>query len=139
MRELQPVLDRFVMFCAKALAPPIRCTAAAPPPCWNSIPETEHLDDTFYPIRSKLLMDVPETRLIQYDCGKLQRMDKLLAQLKRGDHRVLIFTQMTRMLDVLERFLNYHGYTYLRLDGTTKVDARCVIQLFIRGTHFGIL
>jgi len=39
-------------------------------------------------------------------------------------HRVLIFTQMTKMLDVLERFLNYHGHVYLRLDGTTRVEQR---------------
>ncbi|CAG0907943.1 unnamed protein product, partial [Cyprideis torosa] len=31
---------------------------------------------------------------------------------------------MTKMLDVLEAFLNYHGHRYLRLDGTTKVEQR---------------
>ena len=34
---------------------------------------------------------------------------------------------MTKMLDVLESFLNYHGYIYLRLDGTTRVEQRQVI------------
>jgi SNF2 family DNA or RNA helicase len=53
--------------------------------------------------------------------GKLQTLDILLRQLKVGSHRVLIFTQMTKMLDVLEAFLNFHGHRYLRLDGTTKV------------------
>lgn len=38
--------------------------------------------------------------------------------------KVLIFTQMTRMLDILEQFLNLHGYTYVRLDGSVKVEAR---------------
>lgn len=52
----------------------------------------------------------------------------MLRQLKSENHRVLIFTQMTRMLDVLEAFLNYHGHIYLRLDGTTKVEQR---QLFM--------
>ena len=65
-------------------------------------------------------------RLIQYDCGKLQRLDRLLSELKAGSHRALIFTQMTKVLDILERFLNYHGYRYLRLDGTTRVDTRLV-------------
>lgn len=37
---------------------------------------------------------------------------------------MLIFTQMTKMLDVLEAFLNHHGHIYLRLDGTTKVEQR---------------
>lgn len=41
---------------------------------------------------------------------------------------MLIFTQMTRMLDVLESFLNYHGHIYLRLDGTTKVEQRQVLM-----------
>ena len=66
----------------------------------------------------------PETRLIQYDCGKLQTLDFLLKQLKSESHRVLIFTQMTKMLDILETFLNYHGHRYLRLDGSTKIEQR---------------
>lgn len=40
--------------------------------------------------------------------------------------RVLIFTQMARVLDILEIFLNYHGHTYLRLDGATPVQKRQV-------------
>ncbi|KAM9510564.1 LOW QUALITY PROTEIN: helicase SRCAP [Guaruba guarouba] len=66
----------------------------------------------------------PDRRLVQYDCGKLQTLDLLLRRLKAGAHRVLIFTQMTRMLDVLERFLTYHGHIYLRLDGSTRVEQR---------------
>ena len=58
--------------------------------------------------------------------GKLQTLDILLRQLKTDHHRVLIFTQMTKMLDVLEAFLNYHGHRYLRLDGTTRVEQRQV-------------
>lgn len=58
--------------------------------------------------------------------GKLQTLEKLLRKLKSGGHRVLIFTQMTKMLDVLEAFLNYSGHIYLRLDGSTKVDQRQV-------------
>ena len=53
--------------------------------------------------------------------GKLQTMDVLLRRMKAESHRALIFTQMTKMLDVLESFLNFHGHRYLRLDGTTKV------------------
>ena len=43
-------------------------------------------------------------------------------------HRALIFTQMTRMLDVLEKFLSYHAVTYSRLDGSTKPQARIQIM-----------
>ncbi|XP_016161069.1 PREDICTED: helicase SRCAP-like, partial [Ficedula albicollis] len=56
--------------------------------------------------------------------GKLQALDVLLRRLRAGGHRVLIFTQMTRMLDVLERFLTFHGHIYLRLDGSTRVEQR---------------
>lgn len=60
--------------------------------------------------------------------GKLQTLHTLLRKLKTGGHRVLIFTQMTRMLDVLEQFLNYHGHIYLRLDGSTRVEQRQVSE-----------
>lgn len=79
-----------------------------------------------HPIASAMVTQFPDPRLIQYDCGKLQTMDRLLRQLKAGSHRVLIFTQMTKMLDVLEAFLNFHGHIYLRLDGSTKIDQRQV-------------
>jgi SNF2 family DNA or RNA helicase len=73
----------------------------------------------------------PEKRLIQYDCGKLQTLANLLRNLFVDTHRVLIFTQMTRMLDILENFLNYHGYKYLRLDGSTSIEQRqCLMERF---------
>ena len=75
-------------------------------------------------VSNALMLQLPETRLIQYDCGKLQVMSKLLRQLKDEGHRVLIFTQMTKVLDVLEAFLSFHGFIYLRLDGSTRVEQR---------------
>ena len=63
--------------------------------------------------------------LLHLQCS-LQELAQLLYQLKSGGHKALIFTQMTKMLDVLEAFLNLHGYTYLRLDGTTKPEQRQV-------------
>jgi len=53
---------------------------------------------------------------------------RLLRDLKAGSHRVLIFTQMAKMLDVLEAFLNHHGYIYLRLDGSTRIDQRQLLM-----------
>ena len=77
---------------------------------------------------SGLLLQLPEARLIQYDCGKLQVMSRLLRQLKDEGHRVLIFTQMTKVLDVLEAFLSFHGFIYLRLDGSTRVEQRQLLM-----------
>ena len=72
----------------------------------------------------KLRIAFPDPSLLQYDCGKLQRLALLLRERKHGGHRILIFTQMTKILDILELFLNFHGYIYLRLDGATKVEDR---------------
>ena len=79
----------------------------------------------------RFAVQAPDTRLIQYDCGKLQILANLLRTLQAGGHRVLIFTQMTKMLDVLEAFLNYHGYVYMRLDGSTRVEMRqCLMERY---------
>ncbi|ETN71176.1 prevent-host-death family protein [Necator americanus] len=69
-------------------------------------------------------LQFPELRLIEYDCGKLQALARLLRRLYVNKHRCLIFTQMSRMLDVLQAFLSYHGYQYFRLDGTTGIEQR---------------
>lgn len=70
------------------------------------------------------MLQFPEARLIEYDCGKLQALTKLLRRLLGGRHRALIFTQMTRVLDILEAYLSCHDYQSLRLDGPTKVEVR---------------
>uniref|UniRef100_A0A6Q2YUL2 DNA helicase n=1 Tax=Esox lucius TaxID=8010 RepID=A0A6Q2YUL2_ESOLU len=49
--------------------------------------------------------------------GKLTLLQKMLKKLKDEGHRVLIFSQMTKMLDLLEDFLEYEGYKYERIDG----------------------
>jgi len=66
----------------------------------------------------------PDKKLVQFDAGKLQTLAELLRSLKQGKHRVLIFTQMSKMLDILEVFLNLNGHTYVRLDGGTGIDQR---------------
>ncbi|KAJ2485244.1 swr1 complex component [Coemansia sp. RSA 2320] len=76
------------------------------------------------PIEQRLQIAFPEPFLLQYDCGKLQALDRLLGRLVREGHRALVFTQMTKVLDILEKWLNLHGYRYLRLDGATKVEQR---------------
>lgn len=83
--------------------------------------------DPFHKARVRLSIAFPDKRLLQYDCGKLQRLDLLLRQLQAGGHRALIFTQMTKVLDILEQFLNIHGHRYLRLDGATKVEQRQIL------------
>uniref|UniRef100_A0A8C1P3B0 Chromodomain helicase DNA binding protein 4a n=1 Tax=Cyprinus carpio TaxID=7962 RepID=A0A8C1P3B0_CYPCA len=50
--------------------------------------------------------------------GKLLLLQKMMRRLKEGGHRVLIFSQMTKMLDLLEDFLENEGYKYERIDGS---------------------
>ncbi|GAA5973715.1 hypothetical protein JCM11641_005094 [Rhodosporidiobolus odoratus] len=76
---------------------------------------------------TKLTVAFPDRSLLQYDCGKLQKLDELLRECKAGGHRALIFTQMTKVLDILEEFLSFQGHRYLRLDGSTKIEQRQVI------------
>lgn len=83
--------------------------------------------DPWHEARMRLSIQFPDRRLLQYDCGKLQVLDKLLRKLQAGGHRALIFTQMTKVLDILEQFLNIHGHKYLRLDGATKVEQRQIL------------
>ncbi|XP_076316124.1 LOW QUALITY PROTEIN: SWI/SNF-related matrix-associated actin-dependent regulator of chromatin subfamily A member 5-like [Tachypleus tridentatus] len=59
-----------------------------------------------------------------YNCGKLVILDKLLPRLREQGSRVLIFSQMTRMLDILEDYCLWRGYMYCRLDGQTPHEDR---------------
>jgi SWI/SNF-related matrix-associated actin-dependent regulator of chromatin subfamily A protein 2/4 len=56
--------------------------------------------------------------------GKFELLDRLLPKLRKAGHRILLFSQMTRLIDVLEIYLTLNDYKYLRLDGTTKTDQR---------------
>lgn len=69
-------------------------------------------------------MQVPEAKRLIYDSAKLARLDTLLHELKAGDHRVLVYFQMTRMMDLVEEYLVYRQYKYLRLDGSSKLEDR---------------
>ena len=147
--ETMEILDRFVVYvphvryAAKATSDPydfgpIKLQIAHPQPSFyqkqttlieeitsmsKTAKQAAHIDLVNCVERS-MNLQLPEKRLIQYDCGKLQTLADLLRNLFAETHRVLIFTQMTRMLDILENFLNYHGYKYLRLDGSTSIEQR---------------
>ncbi|KAM1255650.1 hypothetical protein ACFX1Q_029898 [Malus domestica] len=65
------------------------------------------------------------------DSGKLQTLDILLKRLRADNHRVLLFAQMTKMLNILEDYMNYRKYKYLRLDGSSTImDRRDMVRDF---------
>ena len=63
--------------------------------------------------------------------GKFELLDKVLPKFKNSGHRVLIFFQMTQIMDIMEDFLRLRGMKYMRLDGSTKADDRTgLLKLF---------
>eukprot|EP00980_Cylindrotheca_fusiformis_P001315 scaffold333_cov133-Cylindrotheca_fusiformis.AAC.41 len=133
--QLNATIEKFVFCVPKAGAhPPVIDTTGSLPHEYSSryIKEMgeilmDPLEEALHPSRkahARLSSFFPDKKFIQYDAGKLQMLAELLRKLKRGGHRALIFTQMSKMLDILEAFLNIHGHTYLRLDGATGVDRR---------------
>uniref|UniRef100_A0A8C5C2N8 SWI/SNF related, matrix associated, actin dependent regulator of chromatin, subfamily a, member 5 n=1 Tax=Gadus morhua TaxID=8049 RepID=A0A8C5C2N8_GADMO len=56
--------------------------------------------------------------------GKMMVLDKLLPKMKEQGSRILIFSQMTRMLDILEDYCMWRNYNYCRLDGQTPHEDR---------------
>lgn len=57
-------------------------------------------------------------------CGKFELLQKMLPKLKEQGHRVLIFSQMTKMLDILEDLCEFLGYKYERIDGSITGSER---------------
>ncbi|KAI0268255.1 SNF2 family N-terminal domain-containing protein [Gloeopeniophorella convolvens] len=64
-----------------------------------------------------------DEHLIQ-NSGKMVILDKLLKNMKEKGSRVLIFSQMSRMLDILEDYCLFRGYKYCRIDGSTAHEDR---------------
>lgn len=56
--------------------------------------------------------------------GKFRYLDKLFTDLRKEKQRCLLFSQFTMMLDIVEEYLTIRGFSYLRLDGATKVSDR---------------
>jgi SNF2 family DNA or RNA helicase len=131
--DLNEVADKFIFCVPKAgTQKPILFSSSTNSSCCTAerilgaeiLPALENYFCPFVKAESRLTVCFPDKKLIQFDAGKLQTLATLLRELKQGGHRVLIFTQMSRMLDILQSFLNLHGHIYLRLDGATDVDKR---------------
>jgi chromodomain-helicase-DNA-binding protein 1 len=70
------------------------------------------------------LMQEEQLKGLVMNSGKMVLLDKLLARLRSDNHRVLIFSQMVRMLDILSDYLSLRGYLHQRLDGMVSSDVR---------------
>lgn len=130
--EMEPTLSAFASQITPARAPPPRLSTQHDPTeaakgvridlALRAAPKP--MITLMQPVAIRRSLQFPDKRLIQWDCGKLQVLAVLLRRLNAEGHRCLIFTQMTKMLNVLESWINICGFTYLRLDGATKVEDR---------------
>ena len=68
----------------------------------------------------------PELALkyITYASGKMVVLDKLLPKLRAQGHRVLLFSQMVNMLNIIQDYLSMKGYPFERIDGGVKISDR---------------
>ncbi|KAJ7569569.1 hypothetical protein O6H91_01G084300 [Diphasiastrum complanatum] len=154
--QLADLIEAFVVVIPAARAPwtvawcshlPFQPPTLKPSSLDECLTETSELLQPLRRIIVRRQLFFPDRRLLQFDCGKLQELAVLLRRLKSEGHRALIFTQMTKMLDVLESFINMYGYTYMRLDGSTKPEQRQILMqrfntnskyfLFILSTRSG--
>uniref|UniRef100_A0A4W3J6N5 E1A binding protein p400 n=1 Tax=Callorhinchus milii TaxID=7868 RepID=A0A4W3J6N5_CALMI len=79
-------------------------------------------------IAATAVLQLSDPRLVQFDSGKLEALAVLLQKLRSEARRVLVFTQMVRMLDILESFLDYHRFVFVRIDGNTHLSQRQVYK-----------
>ena len=86
---------------------------------------TESVEQQF---AEKLQLDVQDPqvqlRALIESSGKMILVDKLLAKLKEGKHKVLIFSQMVKVLDILEEYCDLMGYPTERIDGQVPETER---------------
>ncbi|XP_072371480.1 chromodomain-helicase-DNA-binding protein 6 isoform X3 [Scyliorhinus torazame] len=83
----------------------------------------EKILDEFREVHNADASDFQLQAMIQA-AGKLVLIDKLLPKLIAGGHKVLIFSQMVRCLDILEDYLIHRRYTYERIDGRVRGNLR---------------
>lgn len=75
------------------------------------------------PVEQETLLRKVDEELVT-SCGKMLLLDRMLPELKHRGHKVLLFSQMTRMMDILEDYCILRKYGYSRLDGQMRVSDR---------------
>uniref|UniRef100_A0A8C6PVN7 Chromodomain helicase DNA binding protein 9 n=1 Tax=Nothobranchius furzeri TaxID=105023 RepID=A0A8C6PVN7_NOTFU len=83
----------------------------------------EKILEDFREVHSPAAVDFHLQAMVQ-SAGKLVLIDKLLPKMKAGGHKVLIFSQMVRCLDILEDYLIQKRYLYERIDGRVRGNLR---------------
>lgn len=85
----------------------------------------------FEPVEDQMNPGRGTNDLIWRTAGKFELLDRILPKFRATGHRVLMFFQMTQIMNIMEDFLRLRGLKYLRLDGSTKSDDRSdLLKLF---------
>ncbi|KAL9982147.1 hypothetical protein ACROYT_G010956 [Oculina patagonica] len=91
------------------------------------------------PVEQETLLRKVDEELVT-SCGKMLLLDRMMPELKQRGHKVLLFSQMTRMMDILEDYCILRDYGYCRLDGQMKMrkfDADPSVFVFLLSTRAG--
>ncbi|KAM6943692.1 E1A-binding protein p400 isoform 2-T2 [Lycodopsis pacificus] len=127
------LIKRLVCVVPPAEATPPRLYASNPPVPYSLEQKSLHhrLQEASAPhsaeihrLVSRPLLRFSDLQLMQMDSGKLEALAILLQKLRSDSRRVLIFTQMVKMLDILEAFLDFRQLTYVRVDESFSPDER---------------
>ncbi|KAJ5745304.1 hypothetical protein N7520_010486 [Penicillium odoratum] len=78
----------------------------------------------FEPVEDQMNPTRMTNDLLWRTAGKFELLDRILPKFRATGHRVLMFFQMTQIMNIMEDFLRMRGLKYLRLDGSTKSDDR---------------
>ncbi|XP_058640216.1 E1A-binding protein p400 isoform X3 [Onychostoma macrolepis] len=127
------LLKRFSCILPAAVAPPPQLYASNPPPSYSLAQKSfrRQLQEVSAPHNAEIrnlacppVVRFPDVHMLEMDSGKLEALSILLQKLSAENRRVLIFTQMTSMLDILEVFLDHRHLTYVRLDESLSLEER---------------
>lgn len=128
---LEPVVKRTLCVVPAVIVPPPFLTVPHPPPLYThnmkilSLRLREYAAPNMQELRERTspqCVQTPDVRLIQCDSGKLEALSILLRKLKSEGRRVLIFSQMLLMLDLLETFLDFNSFPFLRIDENANYE-----------------
>ncbi|XP_069562809.1 E1A-binding protein p400 isoform X5 [Brachyistius frenatus] len=133
LERTNSLLQRLVCVVPPSVAPPPQLYAANPSVPYSLEQRSHHRrllevsaphSADIHHLASRRLLYCPDLQLMQMDSGKLEALAILLQKLRSESRRVLIFTQMLKMLDILEAFLDYRQLTYVRIDESLTLDER---------------
>jgi len=87
-------------------------------------PKAEMMPELWCGKASHSTIRLPSMERFVLDSGKLKKLDQMLPILKKNGHKCLVYFQMTRMMDLMEEYLTYRQYKYIRLDGSSRLSDR---------------